>query len=190
MASLLYIHGFLSSPLSSKAQQVKHWLAKSHQNIHYHCPLLTPYPNDCGETLSHLLTILEKPIGVIGSSMGGFWATWLVENFGVKAVLINPLVEALDLIPKYLNRTLNNYHLAQSYRLNQNHLQQFKNYIVAKPEKLENYWILLQTGDEVLDYHLAVAKYQGCRQTVEQGGDHTFQHFEHHLDATIRFLFE
>ncbi|MFT7223588.1 MAG: putative esterase YcpF (UPF0227 family) [Cellvibrionaceae bacterium] len=190
MASLLYLHGFLSSPLSYKARQVKSWLAQHRPTIHYHCPLLTPYPEECATLLSQQIATLESPVGVIGSSMGGFWATWLVEHFGLKAVLINPAVSVLELTPAYVNRTVSNYHLPQNYYLEPVHLQQLKRYITAKPQRLQNYWLLLQTGDETLDYRLAVEKYQGCRQTVEIGGNHAFQHLERHLDATIRFLFE
>ena len=188
MASLLYIHGFLSSPLSTKAQQVKHWLGQYRPDIDYRCPALTPYPDQCAAALTDIVHQAKGPIYLIGSSMGGFWATWLAEQHPCKAVLVNPAVDVLGLMPAYLNQDLNNYHNEHSYRLNPQHLQQLKRYIVDSPQRREQYWLLVQTGDKTLDYRLAVEKYTGCRQTVEPEGDHSFQGFERLIPQLIDFF--
>lgn len=191
MPHLLYIHGFLSSPLSYKAQAIKQWLLDSDQNeIHYHCPQLTPYPDECAQTLAAWVEEVQQQgdsIYLMGSSMGGFWATWLAETYDLPAVLINPAVDVLELMPKYLNQPLQNYHTSDTYQLNQQHMQQLARYIVPVTRN-DNYWLLVQTADETLDYRLATDKYAEVKQTIEQGGDHSFQGFDRYHQQTINFF--
>jgi predicted esterase YcpF (UPF0227 family) len=188
MAALLYIHGFLSSPLSFKAQQTAHWLAEHHPDIEFHCPQLTPYPAHTQHLLELLVErLLPEPIYVMGSSLGGFWATWLAEKYNLRAVLINPAVRPQDFMPAYLEVDLKSYHTDDSYRLSAHHIDE----IVAVDvpvTRLQNYWLLVQTGDETLDYRQAVQKYQSCKQTIEEGGDHSFQGFERFLADCITFF--
>ncbi|MGH1486232.1 MAG: YqiA/YcfP family alpha/beta fold hydrolase [Cellvibrionaceae bacterium] len=187
MTTLVYIHGFLSSPFSAKAQQTKHWLSQNRSDIDYICPQLTPYPDECANLLEKCIADAAQPIYLMGSSMGGFWATWLAEKYNYKAVLINPAVDVLGLMPAYLNMDLKNYHSDDSYYLTQQHYEQLHAYHLEHLDRLENYWLLVQTGDETLDYRLAVEKYTGCRQTVEQQGDHSFQGFERFIASAIEF---
>ena len=187
MATLLYLHGFLSSPQSMKAQKTRTWLAGNRPDIDFMCPQLTPYPRECARKLMKTLDSIAKPVYLIGSSMGGFWATWLVETLRLKAVMINPAVDVLNLMPNYINRDLINYYNLEKYHLTHQHLQQLKQYTFERLTHTENYWILLQTGDETLDYQLAINKYQGCRCTIEPGGDHSFQGFEHYLKQILDF---
>ena len=191
MPCLLYVHGFLSSPLSFKAQQVKRWLEQHRPDIDYLCPQLPPYPAECAiilKSIAQRARAQNDPLYLIGSSMGGFWSTWLVEQYGFKAVIINPGVDVLGLMPAYLNQDLKNYHNDESYCLTDAHLSALSNYHLETLTRLSNYWLLVQTGDETLDYRLAVEKYQGCRQTVEEGGDHSFQNFERFIPEVIDFL--
>ena len=185
--TLLYIHGFLSSPLSVKAQQTKRWLLQHRPDIDYVCPQLTPYPDQCATLLEKCIAAAIQPIYLMGSSIGGFWATWLAEKYNCKAVLINPAVDVLGLMPAYLNMDLKNYHTDDRYYLTQQHYQQLHAYHLRQLKRLENYWLLVQTGDETLDYRLAVEKYTACRQTVEQHGDHSFQGFERFIAPAIEF---
>lgn len=188
MAALLYIHGFLSSPLSFKAQQVKRWLADCHPEIQFHCPQLTPYPAQTQEQLAALVEqLLHEPVYLMGSSLGGFWATWLAERYNLRALLINPAVSPQTFMPAYLEVDLKGYHTDDSYRLSARHIDEIVTADVPVTRH-DNYWLLLQTGDETLNYRDAVAKYQGCRQTVEEGGDHSFQGFERYLEAALVFF--
>lgn len=188
MAALLYIHGFLSSPFSMKAQQVKHWLSGAHPDIAFHCPHLTPYPAQTQAGLVALVEqLLPEPVYLMGSSLGGFWATWLAERYNLRALLINPAVRPQSFMPAYLEVDLTGYHTDDSYRLSAGHIDE----IIAADVPVTrhaNYWLLVQTGDETLDYRDAIAKYQGCRQTVEEGGDHSFLGFERYLEPALVFL--
>lgn len=192
MSSIIYVHGFLSSPRSHKAQQMQRWLAENRPEIHYFCPYLSAYPDLAKDQLEELLEqkIAQGPVYLVGSSMGGFWSTYLAEKYGIKAVLINPAVKPSILLPEYLGKTLKNYHTDDTYVLNEQHLEVLRQ-VMSSIETLhrpENFWLLAQTGDETLDYRLAVEKYQQCKQTVEPGGDHSFQNIERHFDAIVDFL--
>ena len=196
MVSLLYIHGFLSSPLSAKAQKVQQWLKQHRPDITYYCPQLPPYPNQCATILDDLINAIDsdgddksnKPIYVMGSSLGGLWATWLAERYQLKAVVINPAVDIEKLMPDYINVELKNYHHSDIYRLDEKDFNDLLSYQMGKLMNVDNYWLLAQTGDETLDYHLAVERYKGCHQTIERGGDHSFQKFEDFIPQTINFF--
>lgn len=188
MAALLYIHGFLSSPQSFKACLVQQWLAANHREIAYHCPQLTPYPEQTRQQLEQLVeSLLPQPVYIIGSSLGGFWASWLVEKYNLRALLINPSVRPYDFMPSCLGVELKSYHSEEKYYLTEQHIAEIKQYDIA-PQRKDNYWLLVQTGDEVLDYRQAVAKYAASKQTLEQGGDHSFQQFERYLQTGLDFL--
>ncbi len=188
MAALLYIHGFLSSPLSFKARQTQEWLATNHPEIDFYCPQLPPYPAQTQAILEALVEqLLPQPVYLMGSSLGGFWATWLAEKYNLRAVLINPAVSPQSFMPAYLEVDLKSYHTDDSYRLTAGHIDE----IIAvdvPPNRTANYWLLAQTADETLDYRQAVQKYAGCKQTVEEGGDHAFQGFERYLQDCIAFF--
>ena len=188
MAALLYIHGFLSSPLSLKAQQTAQWLAIAHPEIEFLCPQLTPYPSQTQQLLESVIEkLLPESVYLMGSSLGGFWATWLAEKYNLRAVLINPAVRPQDFMPAYLEVDLKSYHTDDSYRLSAHHIDEAiaVDVPVARPN---NYWLLVQTGDETLDYRQSVQKYHACKQTIEEGGDHSFQGFEDYLDACMAFF--
>ena len=191
MPHLLYIHGFLSSPQSAKAVQVADWLRANRTDIEYHCPFLTPYPDQTKLTLEKIVqSTLPDALYLMGSSLGGFWATWLAERHNLKAVLINPAVELSVFKSEYINTELKNYHTEDSYYLTDEHVEHFRQVDTPTIGLTENYWLMVQTGDETLDYRLAVRKYHGCKQLVEQGGDHSFQNFERHIPSAIEFLTE
>lgn len=188
MVALLYLHGFLSSPSSFKAQQTQAWLAAKHPEIDYHCPQLSPYPAQTQQLLERWVESHgQQAIYVMGSSLGGFWATWLAEKYNLRALLINPAVNPHEFMPKYLGLELKSYHSDDTYQLHAHHIDEIKS-VDVQPKRLDNYWLLLQTGDETLDYRQAVEKYAGCKQTIEQGGDHAFQGFERYLESGLAFL--
>lgn len=188
MAALLYIHGFLSSPLSFKARQTQSWLAVHHPEIEFYCPQLPPYPAQTQTILEATVKkLFPQPVYLMGSSLGGFWATWLAEKYDLRAILINPAVRPQDFMPAYLEVDLKSYHTDDSYRLHSRHIDEIIAADITVSRK-SNYWLLVQTGDETLDYRQAVHKYAGCKQTIEEGGDHAFQGFERYLQDCIEFF--
>ncbi len=131
---------------------------------------------------------MSGPLYLAGSSLGGFWATWLAEKYDLRAVLINPAVDLTMFKETYINTTLKNYHTEDTYILREGHIAAFESADVTVIRRPSNYLLMVQTGDEVLDYRLAVQKYAGCRQIIEAGGDHSFQNFETHIPAIMAFL--
>jgi predicted esterase YcpF (UPF0227 family) len=153
--------------------------------------LLTPYPDACASVLESIVeqSIREgNNISVMGSSMGGFWATYLAERYKVPAVLINPAVDAVNLLPAYIDQPLKNYHTDDVYCLKADDLTALSRYDTAVIQQHRNYWLFAQEGDETLDYRLAVKQYQQCRQTIEPNGDHSFQGFDRFHRAAIDFF--
>ena len=191
MPHLLYIHGFLSSPQSAKAVQVGKWLAENRPEITFHCPFLTPYPD---RTRTTLVDIVERHnnngIALVGSSLGGFWSTWLVEKYNLRAVLINPAVDLEIFRNDHIGVELQNHHTDDTYFLTEEHVEHFRRVVTPVVNHHANYWLMVQTADETLDYRLAVDKYKFSRQLVEQGGDHSFQGFERHIPDVIEFLYK
>ena len=189
MPTLLYIHGFLSSPKSAKAQSTQAWLQYHRPRWQYQCPFLSSYPAEAKATLDGLITQLDDDqVYLLGSSLGGFWATYLTERYGFKSVLVNPAVNPQQRFINLVGEPLNNYHTGEPFMLRSSDIDDL---IACAPDRLSNldlYWLMVQTGDETLDYRDAVSKYQGCRQTVEAGGDHSFVGFDSWLNEIVDFF--
>lgn len=192
---LIYLHGFLSSPQSYKCQVLKQWLQESRPDVIFYAPLISPYPAQAAMTLGKMLEDFRSnhrgPIGLVGSSMGGFWSTWLAEQHRLPAVIINPAVKPSRFMPGYLGQDLKPYSgEMQTYRLQPADVDNMRQLEAAIPGELSGrYWLLAQRGDETLDCREAEDFYRGQRQTVEEGGDHSFQGFARYTEALVDFLF-
>ncbi|WP_325893929.1 esterase YqiA [Grimontia sp. NTOU-MAR1] len=186
---LLYIHGFNSSPLSAKAELMRAWCELQRPDIKLEVPRLACYPAEAALQLKDIIETYKGDyhIGLVGSSLGGYLSTWLNARYGFRAALVNPAVKPYDLLADYLGPQQNPY-TGEEYLLEPHHMDELKALDVASISHPERLWLLQQEGDEVLDYREAVAKYQGCRQTVEAGGDHAFVGFDRYPAEIIQFL--
>ncbi len=188
---LVYIHGFLSGPESHKAQQVKRW--SEERDVAFHCPALSAHPGEAIANLEVALINLQmsgaESIGLIGSSLGGYYATYLTEKYPCRALLVNPAVKPYELITAYLDQPLKNYYSEATYTLSSKDMDALKQLEVATLTRHNRLWLLAQEGDETLDYRQAVERYAGCQQTIEPAGDHSFQGFERYRDSLFEFLF-
>ena len=186
--TLIYLHGFLSSPLSAKATLTRDYLAAHHPALQFQVPPLPDHPEPALKAAAVAVesALRTGPVGLIGSSMGGFLATVLAERYGLRAVLVNPSVRPHLRIHRYFGANTNPY-TGHQFVLDEHHAQWLQQTQPATFDP-EHYWLLVQTGDEVLDYREAVEFYAGCRQTVEPDGNHQFVGFERYLPDLVDFL--
>ncbi len=185
---LIYLHGFMSSPNSVKAKETEFYLVKRSMVVEYLVPALSDRPEQAYQQLDKLMQANQnRTIGLIGSSMGGFFASALAARFACRAVLINPAVAPQNLMQKYIGEQTNPY-TNNRFTLTANDMEFLRDLDVECPQP-DKIMLLVQTGDETLNYKAAVAKYAGSPQVVEEGGDHRFQDYDKHLPSIMKFLF-
>ena len=185
-ATLVYIHGFNSSALSFKAGLVARRMAALGRSSDFLCPELPDRPAQAIALLESCVKDRDPhEVALMGSSLGGFYATWLAERYGVRAVLVNPAVKPYELLTQAFGRQKNLYTQAE-YEFTQEHLSELRALEVTHVTP-SRYLLITRTGDEVLDYCQAVERYRGCEQLVIEGGDHGFGDFERYLDRALAF---
>ena len=186
---LIYLHGFNSSPLSLKAQQMITYCRVHRPDIKVIAPQLPSYPAEASEYIEQLIEQYnaDYTIGIVGSSLGGYLSTWLSERYQLSAVLVNPAVKPYQLLADYLGPQQNPYS-GENYVLETKHIEELKALEVIHITQPQRLWVLLQQGDEVLDYRQAALKYAQCRLTIEANGDHGFCDFERFPATILQFL--
>ncbi|MES2368357.1 MAG: YqiA/YcfP family alpha/beta fold hydrolase [Pseudomonadota bacterium] len=184
---IVYLHGFNSSPASGKARQLGEHMARLGGQADYYCPALANSPRAAiAQVEAELARRHPESVTLVGSSLGGFYATHLAERHGWKAVLVNPAVHAHTLLRAALGPQTN-WHSGETWELTEAHLAELAALDVPAISPPERYLLLAQTGDEVLDYRDAVAYYTGATQIIEDGGDHGFAGFERHFQTILDF---
>jgi predicted esterase YcpF (UPF0227 family) len=181
---LIYIHGFNSSPASSKAQLLKARLEARGRGEEFSAPALPPDPAQAAQALD-ALAARHPGAALVGSSLGGYYATWLAEKHGLKAVLLNPAVRPYELLAGHLGLQ-RNFHTGETYDFTMRHVDALRALEVGSISPAR-YLLITATGDEVLDYRQAVARYRGCRQIVIDGGDHGLSDFGQYVDMALAF---
>lgn len=189
---LFYIHGFNSSPKSAKARLLADYLRdhrdQTKPDIQFHVPALPYDPQKGIEILEQAIqACLPDQIGLVGSSMGGFYGTWIAEKYNLPIVLVNPAVRPYELLRDYLGENENIY-TGEKYTFTEDHIDQLKALDVNPITQPERYLLLTQTGDETLDYRQGVEKYAGCQHKIQQGGSHGFDGFENEIPDILKFL--
>ena len=173
MTHYLYLHGFQSGPQSLKARETQAYLHAIAPAAGFSSPQLSPYPAQAIAQVAALIDSIEQPLVLIGSSLGGYYATCLAERFGLPAVLINPAIRPEADLARFMG-PLHNPYTGEHYTLGPQHMDEL---IALRPARLHaaNYWLVLGTADEVLDWREAVRHYAGARTTVLNGDDHRLQ---------------
>lgn len=187
---VIYLHGFLSSPQSQKATQTLEFVRANYRNLTIEIPQLANYPNDAVTIIEQCIAKHKgKKLRFIGSSLGGFLSTFMVEKYSGKAVLINPAVRPFELLGGFLGEHVNPY-TQQPFLLENKHINELRQFDTPRLKPNSDYWVLLQTADETLDYRQAQIKYRDYKLNIEHGGDHSFQDFQRFLPDIFRFLLQ
>jgi len=184
--TLLYLHGFTSGPQSHKALALQARMRARGCGDAFVCPQLPNAPAAAAALIASLIAAAPAPVTLVGSSLGGYYATWFAQRHGLKAALVNPAVVAHLQLADYVGRHANLYS-GEEFDFTPEHIEQLRALEVPQLSRPENFWVLLETGDATLDYRQAVAKYAGARQTVLAGGDHSFTRWGDYLDPVIAF---
>ncbi|SER16071.1 hypothetical protein SAMN03080615_04144 [Amphritea atlantica] len=183
----LYIHGFNSSPESFKARFFVDWMTAKGKADQVIVPALPHWPAQAIRLLEQLIeTHRDRSITLIGSSLGGYYSTWLGEKYDLRAVLINPAVRPFELLEAMLGEQ-GNYYSDERYELTPEHLQQLLQINCHSVKEPSRYLLLTQTGDETLDYREAVEKFRDSPMLVQRGGSHGFDQFESVIPAILAF---
>lgn len=183
----IYLHGFNSAPASFKARLLHEHLSALGRAGEFAAPELSPRPHEAVATIEVLLRDRDPDrITLVGSSLGGHYATWLAERHGTRAVLVNPAIRPHELLCGHLGPQSNLY-TGATYELTQADIDALRDLHVETITRAQRYLLIVAMGDEVLDSRIAIAKYRGAQQIVHAGGDHGFGAFGEYLDAVVTF---
>jgi predicted esterase YcpF (UPF0227 family) len=186
---LLYLHGFRSSPRSAKAETMAAVVKARHPAVHWWCPQLPPSPLEAMALL--MAGIQGWPKGnmaVVGSSLGGFYATWIAARTGCKAVLLNPAVDPARDLARYIGEHTAWHDPLQTFYFRPEYVQELRDLQAGPLPHPERLYALIAKGDEVLDWREMSARYPGTQGRLLEGGDHALSDFDTHIDAVLDFL--
>jgi predicted esterase YcpF (UPF0227 family) len=184
---ILYLHGFRSSPHSFKARRLASRLANLHLGNQWRCPQLPVSPFEAVRLAESIIG--ETPpasLTLIGSSLGGYYANWLAERYGCRAVLMNPATAPDKDLDHFLGEQPL-WHGGGTIVVERRHLDELRSFKVAAITHPERYFLLAATGDEVLDYRDMLAQYPGVDTTLIQGSNHGISDFDDYLDKVLAF---
>ena len=181
---LIYIHGFNSSPASAKARLVRARMEALGRGAEFVAPAVPPSPAQAAVLLD-ALAMRHRGAALVGSSLGGYYASWLAEKHGLKAVLLNPVVRPYELLAPLVGLQ-KRFHTGEEYVFTTEHVAELRALEVERIDT-SRYLLIVTTGDEVLDYRRAVERYRDCRQIVIEGSDHGMSDFAAYVDAVLEF---
>lgn len=190
MKTILYLHGFISSPASRKAVLLGDYLRGQAPSIDYLVPALHHRPAQAMAEVHRLCAARDpRDLVVVGSSLGGFYATVAAEKAGCRAVVLNPAVHPQGHFERYLGPQANLY-TGERFDLTREHVAELAAMDPPAITRPERYWLIAETADEVLDYREAVAYYAGAFQSIVQGGDHALSSFPEFVPDIVAWALE
>ena len=187
---LLYLHGFRSSPQSQKAQQVAARVAAEHPALRWWCPQLPPSPCEAMRLLDDgIADWPRESMAVIGSSLGGFYATYLAATLDCRAVLLNPAVDPARDLQRHIGEQTAWHDPQSRFFFRPEFIDELRDLQVGALPHPERLFAIVAKGDEVLDWREMTARYPGSRIDLLDGGDHALSDFETaHLDDVMAFV--
>ena len=186
---LLYLHGFRSSPQSIKSVTTAKRAAGMKPPVTMWCPQLPASPREASMLIKEGIAGWPRDtMAVIGSSLGGFYATWVAESTGCKAVLLNPAVNPARDLAKYIGEQTSWHDPAERFFFKPEFIDELRALECQRLTHPENYFAVIAKGDEVLDWREMTARYPGARIKLLEGSDHGLTDFDQHIDAVFSFL--
>ena len=188
--NIIYLHGFKSSALSIKGQQLKQYFLEN-SDVKIHFPDLNQQPEQVMQGLADLIESRED-VALVGSSLGGFYATQLVAKYGVPAVLINPAMRPWQLFRDLFGEGLLPFAVTPEWTLDDAQLDQLEQMALPFVQDADKILVLLQQGDEILDYREAQRYYSGRQPSsmviTESNGNHAMENFADKIPMAYQFL--
>ena len=186
---LLYLHGFRSSPQSAKARQVAARVVAHHPAVTWWCPQLPPSPREAMEhVMQGIASWPRASMAVVGSSLGGFYATHVAESTGCKAVLLNPAVDPARDLAKYIGEQVSWHDPVEQFFFEPGFVDELRALGHGPVADPANYFAVIAKGDEVLDWREMTGRYPGAKIKLLLAGDHALSDFDHHIDEVFAFL--
>lgn len=186
---LLYLHGFRSSPNSTKAQMTAARVHERHPAVTWWCPQLPPSPKAAMEMVMHGIAMWPSDrMGVIGSSLGGFYATCVAQARGCRAVLLNPAVDPARDLTKYIGEQTAWHDPGERFYFEPRYVDELR---ALEPGPLRDpgkFFAVIAKGDEVLDWREMSARYTGAHVKLLEGSDHALSDFDQDIDEVFGFL--
>ena len=180
---ILYIHGYGGHGLGLKSSQLREYCKM--RGVAFLAPSLSYIPDLAIQTLQEIIENLSGDVTLVGSSLGGFYAIYLASKYKLKAVLINPSIFPYETL-LLAKGNFPHYYDGSKFEWNDKHIESLRRYEVKNVND-ENFMLLLQKGDETLDYSKAAKKFSNAKLFIEEGGSHSFEGFERHFEKIVNF---
>jgi uncharacterized protein len=194
LTHLLYLHGFRSSPQSAKAQKMAALMQSRFPGVRWWCPQLPPSPRAAMQLIDDGIAAWVGERGfvggmaVMGSSLGGFYATAVAERWGCKAVLLNPAVEPARDLARHIGDQTTWQNPAEHFFFEPAFVDELRALHTGPLKQPDHYLAVIAKGDEVLDWREMRARYEGAHVRLLEGSDHALSDFDDHLPAILGFL--
>jgi len=186
---LLYLHGFRSSPRSTKAVKMAAVVQARHPAVHWWCPQLPPSPRQAMAMLmAGIAGWPQASMAVVGSSLGGFYATWIAARTGCPAVLLNPAVQPARDLARHIGEQSAWHEPQETFFFEPEFVQELRELDAGTLSRPERFYTLIAKGDEQLDWREMSARYAGSQGQLLEGGDHALSDFDAHMSVVLRFL--
>ncbi|MDF1484789.1 esterase [Ramlibacter sp. H39-3-26] len=186
---LLYLHGFRSSPQSMKARKMAARVARDHPGVQWWCPQLPPSPRAAIDLVqAGIAGWPHERMAVVGSSLGGFYATWVAAHTGCRAVLLNPAVDPARDLRSHIGEQTAWHDPNERFFFLPEYVDELRALECPGQPPPQQVFAIVAKGDEVLDWREMTARYPGARIALLEGGDHAISDFDAHIDAVMRFL--
>lgn len=186
---VLYLHGFRSSPLSTKAQMVGRWLAENRPGVHFWCPQLPPSPRQAMDLVfAGIAGWPPATMAAVGSSLGGFYADVVAEATGCRAVVLNPAVDPARDLAHYIGEQSTWQNPEERFYFRAEYVDELRAMTPAALTRPERYAAVIAKGDELLDWREMCARHAGATTLLLDGSDHALSDFADQLPFVLRFL--